>query len=355
MTAKQRVRATFQFEKTDRVPVNYLSNPTVHGRLAQKLGVSPKGDAVLKALDIDFREMRLQYTGKKLFPDVPDRRVDPLWGMYTRKTENQSGMYWDYCDFPLQDAALEQIARWPMPNPDDFDYDGAYEWCVQNKDYALCYGHPGIGDVLNTCGMLFTVEDALVSIFSDEPAIRLYIDRRTRSQLDVMERVLDRCHDLLDLVWTGEDLGTQNSPLISLEAFRKVLRPRHQQYADLAAGYGLPEMIHSCGSSSWAFDDFLEMGIRAVDTLQPEAANMSPEFLTKRYGGKLVFHGCISTAGKLAYGTEQETRETVRQTLELMMDKRGYCMAPTHLIQDNTPVENILAMYETAFDCGKYR
>ena len=182
----------------------------------------------------------------------------------------------------------------------------------------------------------------------------MFNDRRIRVQLGILERVLDICSDYLEFVWIGEDLGTQHAPIISPDLYRRIIRPRHQQFVDLATAYKLPVMIHSCGSSSWAFDDFLEIGIRGVDTLQPEAQNMSPQYLSKQYGGKLVFHGCISTAGKLSNNTAYEVEAEVKDTLQIMMENRGYCLAPTHLIQDNTPVENIITMYQTAHTYGRY-
>ena len=149
-------------------------------------------------------------------------------------------------------------------------------------------------------------------------------------------------------------MGSQHSPLISLELFRKHIRPIHQRFIDLAKSHKLPVMIHSCGSSSWAYDDFIEMGIDVVDTLQPEAVNMSPAYLKGRYGGRLAFHGCISTAGPVAYATPKEVDEYCRQTLETMMPGGGYCFAPTHSLQDNSPTENVLAMYQAAFKHGWY-
>jgi uroporphyrinogen decarboxylase len=113
-------------------------------------------------------------------------------------------------------------------------------------------------------------------------------------------------------------------------------------------------MMHTCGSSSWAYEDFIEMGIHAVDTLQPEAADMSPEHLKRTFGGRLAFHGCISTAGVLAYGSVDDVVDDVRKTLEIMMPGGGYCLAPTHMIQDNTPTENAVAMYEAAHRFGVY-
>ena len=97
------------------------------------------------------------------------------------------------------------------------------------------------------------------------------------------------------------------------------------------------------------------MGIAAVDTLQPEAARMSPACLKQSFGGRLAFHGCISTAGPLATGSVAETVDCCRRTLETMMPGGGYAFAPTHQIQDNTPTANAVAMYEAARTFGVYR
>ena len=97
------------------------------------------------------------------------------------------------------------------------------------------------------------------------------------------------------------------------------------------------------------------MGIDAVDTLQPEAKDMSPEYLAQHFGGRLSFHGCISTAGALAYGTPAQVRQDVQDTLDVMMPTNSYMLSPTHSIQDNTPTENAVAMYDAAKELGWYR
>jgi len=82
--------------------------------------------------------------------------------------------------------------------------------------------------------------------------------------------------------------------------------------------------------------------------------NMSPAYLKKTFGGRLAFHGCISTAGPVATGSVEETRAVCRKTLEIMMPGGGYCFAPTHALQDNSPTENVVAMYECARKWGNY-
>lgn len=82
---------------------------------------------------------------------------------------------------------------------------------------------------------------------------------------------------------------------------------------------------------------------------------MGPAYLKQRYGDRLAFHGCISTAGPVAYGTTEEAVADVRQTLEIMMPGGGYALAPTHQLQDNSPTANVVAMYNTARELGRYR
>lgn len=356
MTPKERVKITLQHKEADRVPINYVgANADIGRRLKEHFGISQgDNDRLLEALKVDFRVVDLPYTGQRLHKEVSGVQVDPLWGIHTRWVEHESGGYCDYCDFPLKNANLEMAQKWPMPDPDDFDYDAIARQCEKYKDYFIVYGNAGIGDIINSTGMLRTMEQTLIDLVTDDPVGLEIIKRKISIQAQMLRRVLEAANGKIDMVWIGEDLGTQNSPLISLDIFRKHIRPNHMKIISIAKEYNLPVMIHSCGSSSWAFNDFIEMGINVVDTLQPEAANMSPEYLKQNYKDRLCFNGCISTAGPMAYGMVDETVDYVKKTFDIMKPGGGYIMAPTHRIQDNSPTENVLAVYETAYEYGKY-
>ena len=357
MTSRERVRTALASAVPDRVPINYSANPGVDGRLKRHFGVAPKDDEGLRqSLGVDFRGVGAPYRGPKLHADLPERgiRVDD-WGVHRRWVEHGSGGYWDYCEFPLREADEDAVARWPMPSPDDHDYKGVSGLCARHGQYALHVGGAGLGCIINTAGFLRGMEQVLVDLALDYPAGLLLIDRFLRIQLEVVERILETApKGRIDFMWMGEDLGTQDSPLISMSLLRKHILPRHQSFFDLAAAYNLPVMLHTCGSSSWAYEEYIKMGLRAVDTLQPEASDMAPGYLKNAFGGRLAFHGCISTAGPVATGTREETIEYCRQTLEIMAPGGGYCFAPTHSLQDNSPTANVVAMYETAKEYGAY-
>jgi uroporphyrinogen decarboxylase len=355
MTSKERVLTAFARREPDRVPINYDANPGIDARLKAHFGLRPDDEEGLRrALGVDFRRLGAPYAGPRLHPEIPDRHVDPVWGWITRYVEHGAGGYWDYVDFPLRDADEETVARWPMPSPDDFDYSRLRTACEKNKEYAVGVGSPGLACIMNTVGFWRGMEQMFLDLVTEDPAGFLLIDRMLEVHLEITRRELEAAKGGVDFIWIGEDLGTQRGPLISMETFRKQIKPRHKPFFDLARASDLPVMMHTCGSSSWAYDDYIGMGLKVADTLQPEAKDMAPEYLKRRFGDRLAFHGCISTAGPVSFGTVDDVIADCRKTLDAMMPGGGYCFAPTHALQDNSPTENVLAMYDTAKRYGRY-
>lgn len=355
MSSKERVLTAFAHQEPDRVPINYFQNSGIDRRLKAHFGLAADdSEGLRKALGVDFRSVHAPYRGPRLHPEVPGRRVDPCFGIHTRWVEHESGGYWDFCDFPLRDATVEEVEAWPMPSPDDYDYDAVVRQCEVYADYAIVAGGAGLPDVINATGMIRNMEQVMVDLITDNPAFLRYVERKSLILLEVTRRTLEAAAGAINVLWMGEDLGTQRGPLISPKLYRKHIKPWHARFAALGTEFGIPVVIHSCGSSSWAFDDFCEIGITVADTLQPEAKNMAPAYLKENYGDRLAFHGCISTAGPLACGTVDEVVANVRETLEVMMPGGGYALSPTHQIQDNSPTENVVAMYEAAHKYGRY-
>jgi len=252
-----------------------------------------------------------------------------------------------------------------MPNPDHFDYGSIEEQIKATEGYGIHLGGAGTACVINTAGFFRGMEQVFVDLITDDEAGLLLIDRFIGQQLAVLERELGaigkiakrqgkKVNEILDFVWMGEDLGTQHTPLISMEIFKKHILSRQKPFFDLCRQYGLPTLLHTCGSSSWAYEEYIKAGLSGADTLQPEAHNMAPEYLKKTFGGRLFFHGCISTGGVLAFGSAYDTAADCTHILETMMPGYEYCFSPSHSIQDNTPVENIVAAYNTAHSVGTY-
>lgn len=354
-SSRERVARTFRHEPIDRVAIDYAANPIIDRKLKQHFHLSADNtEGLLQALHVDFREIQVPYTGPVLHNPLPDRQVDPEWGIVTRWIANQYGGYWDYCDFPLHELTMEAVENWEMPSPDDYAYDQIPEMLSTWPDKSIYVGNPGLGDILNTTGMFCGMDTIFIALALEDPAWMLLVDRRLEQQLEVTARILEKAKGRIDFMWLGEDLGTQTGPIISPSMYQRLLKPRHRRFVELAEAFSIPVMIHSCGSSSWAFPDFIDIGISAIDTLQPEAADMDPALLKSRFGKDLAFHGGVSTAGALAEGSADEAVADLHHVLDVMMPDGGYFFATTHQIQDNTPLENVLAVYKAAISHGRY-
>jgi uroporphyrinogen decarboxylase len=338
------------------VPINYIANPEIDQGLWQHFGLAA-GDreGLFQALGVDFRGVGPGYVGPPM-PDLGPDRHQGLWGTRMKRISHGTGEYWDYCEWLLKDAdTVEEIDAFPWhPSPDHFDYSSLPAQIEHNRGYCVWIGGAGTPDLLNGSGMVRTMERVLLDLALEEPALMRLFDLRTQFHVEFLARCLEAGQGKIDLVWMGDDFGSQRGPLISMATFRKHIRPRHQQVIDVVKSYGLPILFHSCGSTRRFMPDLIEMGVDVMDTLQPEAAEMDPAELKAEFGDRLAFHGMISTAGAVAAGSVADTVAEVTERLETMMPGGGYLLAPTHALQSNSPIENVVAMYDTARRVGVY-
>jgi len=355
MTSRERVLAAYGHREPDRVPLNYQANPEIDMALKKALGIDP-GDhpGLADALSVDFRGCYVRYEGPQLHKAPESMRVTE-WGARTRWVEHSASGYWDFCEFPLAgNISVDDVDNWPMPDPDEYDYGWMRDYCTANRDFPLVLGGAGVGCILNRVGQLRGMANVLCNVVTGDVADMRLVERLHEIDLAIAQRALAAVGDQADIFSIGKDLGTQQGSIMPPQVFRTVIQPRTQMFIDAAKKYDLLVMFHSCGSSSWAFNNLIDMGVDIIDTLQPEAAEMDPTELKRAYGDRLAFHGMISTAGALSFGTPGEVRDEVKRILDVMMPGGGYALAPTHMIQSNAPVDNVLAMYDTAREYGVY-
>lgn len=91
-----------------------------------------------------------------------------------------------------------------------------------------------------------------------------------------------------------------------------------------------------------------------LNPVQPRAANMNPRMLKEKYGRKLTFHGGVDSQRVLPYGTAEEVRNEVRETIKAFAPQGGYVLAPSQALQPEVPLENVLAMFDAALRYGTY-
>jgi len=155
---------------------------------------------------------------------------------------------------------------------------------------------------------------------------------------------------------TGTDFGTQRGPFISLETYRGLFKPFHKQVNDwIHKRTTWKSFIHSCGSVSALLEDFIEAGFDALNPVQCSAADMDPAFLKSRFGGRITFWGGgVDTQQTLPFGTPKEVRECVRERIRIFGPGGGFVFNTIHNVQAQTPVENLVALYDAVRECGRY-
>ncbi len=154
----------------------------------------------------------------------------------------------------------------------------------------------------------------------------------------------------VDVIWLGDDVGNQDRMMISNDLWRRFLKPRMAKlFKELKAiNPGVLIAYHSCGFIEPIIPELIEMGLDVLDPIQPLAAGMDAESLKKQFGDRLAFHGGIDEQDLLPFGTAEDVRRETRRVIDVLDDGGGYIMCAAHAIQPDTPVENVMAMYETA-------
>ncbi len=123
---------------------------------------------------------------------------------------------------------------------------------------------------------------------------------------------------------------------------------------DLAHEAGVRAFFHSDGAIRPIIPDMLEIGIDVLNPLQWRSPGMELAELKRDFGDKVVLHGGVDNQQTLAFGSVEDVRAEVIYNLEVLGKGGGYILAPCHNIQAVSPPENVVAMYETAYEYGRY-
>ena len=343
LTPKERVLMAVNHVQPDRPPITIYVTPEIHHALCTHFGDRSYTDA----FQIDFRH--IGPAGLKP-PPKPQNGADfcDEWGVgYKMVQNNAGGTYPEAWDITLARlCTIEDVESYEWPDADNYDYSVIPEQIEAVKDYAVCLGSAGIPDIINGVGRGRGMEQVLIDIITEDPVGTAIIDKRVDYYDEWCRRSLEAGQGKIDILCLGEDLGSQKGPTMSPETFDGFFRPRIQRFIDLGREFGAKTMMHCCGSSRLLQPRLIEMGLDILDAVQPEPVAMDPEELKRLHGDKLTFCGMISTQQTLPHGTVEQCRAEARHRIDVLGRGGGYFFAPAHGIQPDTPLENVLAIYE---------
>jgi uroporphyrinogen decarboxylase len=347
MTSRDRVFSAIHHVSPDRVPVDYVGTPEITEALKRRFGVDTE-DRVLDRLGVDLRTVNPVYTGPDLGRAPNGSQLD-MWGVGYEWVDFGAGAYREATYHPFAEfTAVEDVESYPWPSPDDYDYGVLSERCRQYEGYARVLGSPGAMDLINGTARGRGVEQLLLDIALEDPVGLACMEKRHRFFLAHLERCLLAAAGAVDILFVGDDYGTQRGQLFSRGCFLKLFGPKLAEYAALAGSFGIPLMLHSCGSNRLIMEDLIASGVSIYDTVQPEAAGMDPMELKTEFGDRMTWHGTVSTQQTLPFGRPEDVAKEVRMRIEVVGKEGGLILAPSHNIQPDTPLENVLALYRSA-------
>jgi uroporphyrinogen decarboxylase len=343
MTSKQRVIKTYNFELPDRIPLDFCADSPVYEKIAREVGVK-NGLELMDYFHIDFRWARPRWIGPELI-DGEGRRTDYFGIPREGEAFGYSGAH------PLSYVKRKQdVEGYPWPRAEFWDYDVFVGECERFSEYAVYGG--AWGWFFNAACDLVGMERFLM-LMMDDPALAYYImERITDFFYETSKIMFEKAKGKVDIFFTGDDYGTQESPLISLPLWRKLIKPHIERLYGLAKSYGLFITQHSCGCVVDFLPDLVELGLSAIEPVQVRARGMDFESLAGRFRGKLVLQGSIDTQKTLPFGSTDDVREEVRSRIALFRGSGGFVLGPSQHLLSHVPVANILAMYETAWEEG---
>jgi uroporphyrinogen decarboxylase len=352
VTSRERVVATINRSRFDRVPYTFSAVPELYNRLKTEIGFDDQAMLEKFGGDIRFIEPLAKNTASNIRYADPTIEITPegfyrdIWGVDFDKVHHGSGVYIDLVRSPLEHIdSVDELNDYPYwPSVDSWDHSNIKEQCIANNQYATI-GHTRgffeIGWFMRGMGNFLT--DLLLN---EKLACEL-MDRVLDYLLQRMEHILSAASGTMTMFEINDDVGSQNGLLISPTLWRKFIKPRLKRQVDLCKRYGVKVQYHSCGSVATILPDLIEIGIDVLNPVQSLAQGMDPFVLKREYGKYITFHGCVDEQYLLPYGTPAEIRDYVKRLIDEVGKDGGLIVAPCHALQIDTPTENVVALYET--------
>ncbi len=342
MTHKQRVHAALARKPVDRVPVFMWFHPLTAEKLAAAL------------------EIPVSKVGEAMGDDVIQAWVGNNFAMEGVVHEKEGGSHVDQWGIEwVREGLFNQICRSPLENVGDSeiaDYEFPSEHIpqlVRSMDRIACvYGEYFIGSDVSPCvfemlNRLRGMENCLIDLAAKSEPFLALLKKAGDFSCALSEMACSSYK--LDWLWTGDDVGGQQSMMMSPECWRELVKPQLARVVMVGKKHGLWVAYHSCGSIRPIIPDLIEIGIDVLNPVQGNCPGMDPFELKEEFGKNLAFMGGVDTQELLPKGTSAEVRRKTEELLSAMTcDGGGYIMAASHTVPPETPLENIFAMYEAA-------
>lgn len=377
---RERFIRTLRHEKVDRVSVLYRMKHEAKEKIARIYGVEKTGtglghdpslelrlgnDAIIYQIGINaefsHRPIAIGETwvnhfgvgygksgleGRTHEEEVEFKKTQEFWGPAKVVPENFPKSH------PVTSMEELRAMKWPDPN-DRRLLDPIKALCEKyKKDYFI------IVDLSSSL-----IEAAYAHIVGTQNFFLM-----TADEPDLIDGVLDGLTEYYtalginaikegaDMIRMGDDVGAQQSMMLSPKMWRKLAKPRLQHMFN-AFRKENPEVFvkfHSCGDYSPILPDILELGSNLSGLMQPTGGLKDKAAIKSKFGADLALCGGFDVQRILPRGQVEDVRKGVLECMQMLGPGSGYIFSPSHYIMADVPIQNIMAMFEAAKDYGVY-
>jgi uroporphyrinogen decarboxylase len=382
MTSRQRVLKALSHEAPDRVPIDLGGNQTgIHKNaylaLIRHLGIADDlvimdavqqlarpCEKVLERFHVDTRYVAAGAPASWKGGIVRAERDGGAWhdlvdefGIRWSMPDDHP-LYMDITLHPLANATIDDVRAHPWPKGDDpTRFAGLRDRVLalrRETPYAVVSGISGV--VYEICWYLRGLEQWFCDLLTQPEFCEAMLEQTLKFWMDWFRVFLDEVGDVVDVIMIGDDIAGQNGPLFNPDLYRAIVKPRHKKLVQYIRSRTKAKIwYHTCGGCRALVPDLLDNGIDILNPVQTSARDMDPADLKRQFGRDLVFWGGGCDAQHvLPRGTPAEVAENARRHVKAFMPGGGYVFNNVHNIQGEVPPENVVALFDTAYEAGFY-
>lgn len=334
MTSREKVTRVFQHDP-NAPGVMWTGHPNdkTIPLFAREWDIEPTREAIFQYLADDCRWIPAD-AGYKHPQGLP--AFDPSYGV-RRDTLSAPGCF-------AEAETPADLEDYPWPDPQYLDFTEIYAQIDQHQDKMVFTGmwSPFFHQVADFFGM----ENYFIKMYERPEVVEALTERIVDFYVAANEKFFAGLGDRADVMFFGNDFGTQRDLFISPKSFRQFVLPAFRRLIAVGKKYGKRIMLHSCGSIYRIIPDLIDSGVDILHPIQAQAAGMSAENLAQ-YKNDLCFVGGIDAQSFFVNATPEEIRREVRRVKGILGP--GLVVSPSHEeILPNVPAANILAMAQAA-------
>ncbi|UCB46402.1 MAG: methyltransferase [Spirochaetota bacterium] len=271
----------------------------------------------------------------------------------------KNGYYFDDLELiksnpDLKRPSLDTLREDTLLNDEELKYmQRRTEMLRETTEKALVGGiwlHSGLA-------IIGSIPDYLEMLILEREFVKEFLHKKHEIIMENLGLFWDAVGENVDIVsLDGNDYGSQTSELFSPEIYDELYMPYYREQFDwVHENTSWKTIMHSCGSITKILPLLVDAGLDIINPVQTSAQGMQPEWLKGQLGDRLTFWGGgVDTQKTLPFGTPETVRKEVEDRIRIFGKNGGFVFCPVHNIQYGTPVENIIAAYDTAYESGKY-